>query len=155
MQDANTLLSGSIGADNAITAQTVTGTDTTVLGDKSIDLSGAKDIGEGENLLMRVNVKTAASGGTSVAFQFVGADDAALTSNLVVHAQSAAIAVASLTAGAEFYVPLPPLIGSLGKRYVGIRYSTVGAVAAGAYVADITNEVRDSKKFYTSGFSVK
>lgn len=156
MQDANLLLSGSISATtNAITAQTATGTDTSVLGDKSVDLATATDIGEGEQLYLRTVVATAASGGTSVEFQFVGADDAALTSNLLVLGSSGAIAVASLTAGAKFETPLPPRISSLGKRYVGIRYVTVGAVAAGAYVSDITNEVGDPKKFYGSGFSVK
>lgn len=152
--DAKTLVSGAIGSDNTYTPQTVTGTDTTVLSDYSIDLGVARDVGEGEPLFMRVQVDTAASGGTSVEFQVVGATAATLASGLVVLGSSGAIAVASVAAGARFYVPVPPKVASLGLRYLGCRFATVGAVAAGKYIVDFTHEVADGKKFYASGFAV-
>ncbi len=152
--DAKTLVAGTIGSDNAYTAQEMKGTDTTVLSDYSIDLGVARDAGEGTPLYMRVQVETAASGGTSVEFQIVGATAATLASGLVVLGSSGAIAVGSVTAGSRFYVPVPPKVGSLGLRYLGARAATVGAVSAGKYFIDFVHDVQDGKKYYGSGFAV-
>ena len=64
MQDASLLISGSIGADNAISAQTASGLNAVTLSAHSIDLGSARDIGEGQALFLKV---MAASGASAVA----------------------------------------------------------------------------------------
>jgi hypothetical protein len=155
IQDARLLLSGAISAsDNSITGQTVTGTNTSVLSTNTVDLSTARDIGEGADLFGRFQVGTAAAGGTSVEFQVIAADDAALTTNVAVIGTTGAIATASLTAGARFACDVNPRIASKGQRYVGLRYVIVGAMSAGAYVGDLGIEIQDGQKFYPSGFAI-
>jgi hypothetical protein len=150
--DALLALSGSI-SGNTVTGQTATGTDTSVLSTNTIDLGVARDIGEGEPLFGRWEVTTAASGGTSVEFQVIGATAANLGTGVVVLGTTGAIAVASITAAAKFACAIRPNIGSLGLRYLGLRYVTVGAVAAGGYYGDVGKEVADFKT-YASGFAV-
>ena len=155
LQDAKLLLSGSISAsDNSITGQTVTGTNTTVLSTNTVDLSQVRELGEGNDLFGRFQVATAASGGTSVEFQVIVADDAALTTNVTLVGTTGPIAVASVTAGARFACDINPRIASKGQRYMGLRYALVGAVAAGAYVGDVGAEIQDGQKFYPSGFAI-
>lgn len=151
--DNNLLLSGSI-SGSTVTGQTVTGTNTSVLSTNTVDLLQTRDIGEGKDIFGRFQCVTAASGGTSVEFQVIAADDAALTTNVTVIGTTGAIAVASVTANARFACDVNPRIGSKGQRYVGLRYVLVGAVAAGAYVGDIGIEIQDGQKFHSSGFSV-
>ncbi|WKJ88762.1 hypothetical protein QZJ86_12090 [Methylomonas montana] len=156
MQDAKLLLSGAIsGVNNAITGQTVTGTGATVYSTYSIDKLAAQDIGEGNPLYLKLAVQTAASGGTSLQVEPIDSTVADVGAGTVTSLGSLTIPVASLVAGAVFYIPIDPAIGSIGGRYLGVRYTTVGAVAAGAYIAEITNQISDPTKFYPSGFSVK
>ena len=155
IQDARLLLSGSISSsDNSITGQTVTGTNTSVLSTNTVDLSTTRDIGEGTDLFGRFQVATAAAGGTSVEFQVVTADDAALTTNVTVIGSTGAIVTASLTAGARFACDVSPRLASKGQRYVGLRYVIVGAMTAGVYVGDLGAEIQDGQKFYPSGFAI-
>lgn len=151
--DAALALSGSI-TGNTVTGQTATGTDTSVLSTNTVDLSIARDLGEGADLFGRFEVTTAASGGTSVEMQVIAADAANLTGNVTVIGTTGAIAVASLTAGARFACAINPRLASKGQRYLGLRYVTVGAVSAGAYYGDIGAEIQDGQKFYGSGFAV-
>lgn len=152
--DNNLLLSGAVSSTGAVSGQTVTGTDTSVLSTNTIDLSIARDIGQGGDLYGRFEVMTAASGGTSVEMQIIATDAANLTGNVTVIGTTGAIAVASLAAGARFACALNPRLASKGQRYLGARYVTVGAVAAGAYMADIGLELQDGGKFYASGIAV-
>ena len=155
MQDARLLLSGALSAvDNSITGQTVTGTNTSVLSTNTLDLSQVRDLGEGTDLFGRFQVATAAAGGTSVEFQVIAADDAALTTNVTVIGSTGAIPTASLTAGARFACGVNPRIASKGQRYVGLRYVIVGAMTAGVYVGDVGAEIQDGQKFYPSGFTI-
>lgn len=135
-----------VSEDQAVTA-------TAVSTDK-IDLSVARDIGEGENLYMNFAVTTAMAGGTSLAFEIVVADDAALTSNVTVVGSSGPVLTAAMTAGFNTAVRINPSIGSLGKRYVGARYTAVGTFSAGKVTADIVHGIQDGKKAYASGFAV-
>jgi hypothetical protein len=129
-------------------------TDTSALSTNSIDLSVARDIGEGKDLYMNFAITTAVAGGTSTAFEIIIADDAGLTSNVVSLVTTGAVATANLTLGTNLVLPIPPKIGSLGKRYLGARYTVVGTNSAGAVTTDITSVVQDGKKFYASGFTV-
>lgn len=127
---------------------------TTAVSSDTIDLSVARDIGEGHNLLMNFAVTEAFAGGTSTTFEVIIADNAALTSNVTVVGSSNAVATASLPLGTNVAVRINPLIGSLGKRYIGARYTVSGTNTAGKVTADIVETIQDGKKFYASGFSV-
>jgi len=127
---------------------------TTAVSSDTIDLSVARDIGEGHDLLMNFAMTEAFAGGTSTNFEVIIADNAALSSNVVVVGASGAIVTADLTLGKNVAVRINPLIGSLGKRYIGARYTVSGTNTAGKVTADIVETIQDGKKFYASGFSV-
>jgi hypothetical protein len=145
-------LSGSV-SGSTWTPQTATGTDTSVLSTNTVDLGVAQDKGEGQTLYGRFECQTSASGGTSVEFQIIAADAANLTGNVAVVGTTGPIAVASVTAGKRFACAINARLALQGQRYLGGRFVFVGAVAAGAYVADIGVEVADVKA-YASGFAI-
>lgn len=105
----------------------------------SIVLGGSpiRDIGRGRSLQAVVQVtETFTSGGAgTLQAQLVMADDAALTSNLTVLEETAAIALATLVAGYQFRFGTWPV--GTSKEFIGIRYvigtaaMTAGKVTAG------------------------
>jgi len=127
---------------------------TTAVSTDTVDLSIARDMGEGGDLYMNFAMTEAFAGGTSTNFEIIIADNAALSSNVVVIGASGAIVTADLTLGKNVAVRLNPQIASLGKRYLGARYTVSGTNTAGKVVADIVMDVQDGKKFYASGFAV-
>ena len=145
-------LSGSLTAGSA-TGQAVTATANST---NVVDLSLARDVGEGEDLYVQFTVGTA----------FTAAGSATLTPTIVVSAADSlttpttiatagTIAVATLVAGYSFAVRLNPLIASLGLRYLGAIYTVAtGPMTAGTITADIVTEIQDGKKFYASGFTI-
>lgn len=152
MQDAQLLLSGTInGTTNAITPQTVTAA---AVSGNTVDLLQARDLGEGTDLYGRFQVATAATGGTTMEFQIIAADDAALSTNITVLGTTGPIPLARLTAGARFACGISPVLGRIGQRYAGARYVPTGAFTAGAYVADIGIEVQDGQTFYPANQSI-
>ena len=126
---------------------------TAVSTDKA-DLTVARDIGEGEPLYVNFALGTAFAGGTSTAFEVVVADDAALSTNVTVIGSSGALMTAALTLGKTIVVALNPLVASVGKRYIGTRYTVVGTNTTGTVTADLTDGVQDGQKFYPGGFTV-
>lgn len=132
------------------TAQAVT---TTAVSTDSVDLGTARDIGEGQDLYMVFSVGTAFAGGTSIQFEAIVADNGALTTNPTVIGASSVVAVANLGASTQFTVRLNPLIRSLGRRFLGARYTVVGTMSAGTVTADIVTDIQDQKS-YASGFTV-
>ena len=152
-------LSGSTTAGSA-TGQSVTVTTNST---NAVDLSLARDIGEGEELYVQFTVGTA----------FTAAGAATLTPTVVVSAADTlttpttigtggTIAVASLIAGYTFVIRLNPqlfgsttTVSSLGLRYLGAIYTVAtGPMTAGTITADIVTDIQDGKKFYASGFTV-
>jgi hypothetical protein len=127
---------------------------TTAVSTDTVDLSVARDMGEGGDLYMNFAMTEAFAGGTSTNFEVIIADNAALSSNVVVIGASGAIVTASLPLGTNVAVRLNPQIASLGKRYLGARYTVSGTNSAGKVTADIVMDVQDGKKFYASGFTV-
>jgi hypothetical protein len=151
--DANLMVSGSI-TGNTTTPQTVTGA-SAVLSTNTIDLSQARDIGNGSrNPNLHVEVFTTFTGLTALTIEVIQADDAALSTNVTVVGSSGSIPVASLAAGTRLVVELNPRIGSKGQRYLGVRYTPTGTGTAGALIADFGIDYQDGQKFYPVGFSV-
>lgn len=119
----------------------------------TIDLGTARDIGEGKQLFMVFTVGAAFNNLTSLALQIITSDAANLGTPTVRATQS--VLLAGLTAGAQFVVPLPPIVGSLGQRYLGANYDVTGTnPSTGTITADIVESIQDGKKYYASGFSV-
>lgn len=130
---------------------------TYVIGDQ-VDLGVARDIGNGQSLSWEVRVLTginAAAAGT-VTFQLVSADNAALTTNPVVHAQTSAFTTSTtsgnaggaLAAGTTLAVIDLPQEGPAYKRYLGVRQVTgTSAISAGAVDSFLTPVVAGWKAY--------
>lgn len=160
--DALLLLSGAISAAGVLSGQSVTGTDTSVLSTNTIDngplsLGGnqAVDLGAGEPLNVAFSILAAPTVGTSVEFQIVMADNAALSSNLKVLASSGPIVIASLPIKAVVPVKVGRAAPYAPKRYFGARYVLVGAIATLSVSAAVVKDVQEVKNlFNTNGFAV-
>lgn len=96
-------------------------------------LAAATNLGVGVDRRVVAQVTTAFAGGTSLKADYVQSDNADLSSPDVLVAGNV-IAEASLVAGAKLLDVVAP---SNTKRYVGIRYTTVGTHTAGAVFAGI------------------
>jgi len=135
-----------VSAAQAVTASAVS--------TNTIDLSQAKDIGEGEAITMMFSVDEAPLTATSVEFQVISSAAANLGTATVL-GSSGAIAIASLPIGTLIPVKINARVGSLGQRYLGANYTIAGSNAtAGKFTAGIVKDIQDGKKFYASGFSV-
>ena len=126
---------------------------TTAFSTDTIDLSVARDIGEGTALYMNFAVTTALANGTSVKFEVVTSANANLSSPTVV-GSSDAVLTAALTVGKNVVVRINPDIAGKGKRYLGARYTVAGTFNAGKITADVVETIGDGKKVYASGFTV-
>lgn len=151
--DNNLVVSGSVSAAGVVGFQTVTGA-SAVLSTNTVDLGVARDVFEGEDIMLRVEVGTAFTGLTALDIDVIMADDAALSSNVVAVGSLKAIPVASLVAGARFVCDTAAQIKSNGKRYIGARYTPTGTGTAGTLFADFGIEVQDTGKGYASGFAL-
>lgn len=137
-----------VSTNQAITVDAVS-TDT-------IDLSVARDIGEGEELYMHFAVTEAftAAGAATLTFQVIGSTAANLGSPVVL-GSTGPIALADLALGKRHAVRINPSIASLGYRYLGANYDVAtGPMLTGKVTADVVNTIQDGQKFYASGFSV-
>ena len=119
----------------------------------TIDLSQARDIGEGKQLFAVFTVTEAFNNLTSILLEVVTSANADLSSPTIQSMQS--VLLAGLTVGSQYTVVIPPQIGSLGKRYLGAYYDVTGTnPSTGKITCDIVESIQDGKKFYASGFTV-
>jgi len=152
--DALLLLAGSYAASNlALTGQLVTAIGNTP-STNSIDIGPSPsaqntDFGLGEDLkvVIRILQTLTSAGSPTVQFQLIQADDAALTSNVQVLAQTDAFAFGTLVAGADIQMDWPKATPYLPpKRYVGLRTVIGTAVltnATGWLVAHVVKDAQD------------
>jgi hypothetical protein len=145
-------VSGSNTPGSAITGQAITAD---AVSTNTIDLGTARDIGEGENLYMVFTVIEAFNTLTSLDLEVIISANANLSSHTVLAETNATLANSGLVAGKQYVVALPPLIASLGLRYLGARYDVNGSnPTTGSILAEIVHGIQDGRKFYASGFSV-
>lgn len=155
------VLHGSISAAGAITGSAANGAGN-VLSGNTIDLGSltiggnqAADLGGGEPLEVSISVLTAPTAGTSVQFQLIQADDAALTTNVQVINQTDAFAIASLPAGTIVPLHVDRDAPYVPKRYMGVRFVNVGAIATTSYFVAVVKSVQDIKNLhYKTGIAV-
>lgn len=159
--DNNLVLCGSISAGGAIVGQAMNGAgnilsaNTVDLGSLALGGNQVGDIGAGEELLVEFNVLTAPTVGTTVQFQLIQADDAALTSNVQVIVQTDAFPIASLPIGTLVPLRWSRAAPYAPKRYFGARLVNVGSIATLSVFASVVKNVQDLKTLsYKSGFAV-
>tara|TARA_B100001287_G_C22654876_1_gene517145 strand:+ start:364 stop:795 length:432 start_codon:yes stop_codon:yes gene_type:complete len=125
----------------------------TAVSTNTVDLSVARDVGEGTALYMNFALTEAFANGTSITFQVITSANANLSSADVI-GSSDAIVTASLTLGKNIVVRINPDIAGKGKRYLGAKYVVSGTMNAGKVTADIVETIGDGQKYYASGFTV-
>lgn len=155
IMDANLIVSGTVGGtamSPSITGQAITAT---AVSTNTVDLTNARDLFEGNDLVkLRLLLTAAFNTLTSLTIEIIQADAADLTGNVTVVSSSGAIPLAQLTAGKRFVVEGNARLGSTGQRYLGARYTVTGSnPSTGAILADFGDQVQDSKA-YPTGFAV-
>lgn len=157
--DGSLLLAGSVGVNSgAITGQAVAATtvsaNTIDLGPAGLGGNQVTDFGEGEQLRASFTVLTAPTGGTSVAFQLIQADDAALTTNVEVLGATDAIPVASLPAGAQIVVTANSPRPRTPRRYLGARFVVVGAPTGMTIFGGVLKDTQSVRNVFKTGMGI-
>lgn len=154
------VFSGAISAAGVLSGQAANGagnvlsTNTVDLAPLAIGGNQVGDTGAGERLQVEFSILTAPTVGTSVQFQIIQADDAALTSNVQVLSQTDAIPIASLPAGTLLAMWVDRAAPYAPKRYLGLRYVNVGAIATFSVFASIVKDMQDKATYYKSGYTI-
>lgn len=150
INDAFLYLSGSPGAAGQAVTATAVSTNT-------IDLSRARDVGDGEDVYVQIATDVAATavGAATVRFEVITSAAADLSSPTVIVA-SGDIPKDSLTVGSRIELGIPPNhLVPLGQRYLGVRYTvSTGPLTAGTFTALVNLGVQSVQKSYPSGFTV-
>lgn len=134
---------------DATTIPTATGR--SLLGDV-MDLSVARDIGDGEPLYLVVQIDTAvtSAGSATVSFELVSDAQAAIAvdGTASLHAASAAIPKATLVAGYTAFVVALPREGVAYERYLGVISNVgVATLTAGKANAFLTHDPAKYKAY--------
>jgi hypothetical protein len=129
----------------AVTASAVVGDYQTRVGASTNTL--ANEFGTcGEPLYLAVIVTEAFATATSVNFALVSDSSTGLASSPTTHAQTGAIAIASLTVGATFYIPIS--YSQTCETYYGVYATVAGSSAtAGKVTTFITNNFPSYKAY--------
>lgn len=149
--DNLTLLSGAMSATGVLSGQAVNGAGSilsaNVMDLASLGLGGNQTLGAlgGEKINFEITVLTAPTVGTSVRFELIQADDAALTTNVQVIKATGDLPIASLPAGTL----IPIWVGNsepyFMKRYMGLRYVNTGAIATASYLCCMGKDMASVK----------
>lgn len=145
---AYTAANGLTGVNQFASGATTTSTNT-------IDLVNARDLGDGgesqTNMTVVFLITTAYAGGTSVNFQVQGSTD---NVTWTTYSETGAIAIAGLTVGKRYSLPLPSVNPDDGSapRYLRTAYVNVGANTAGAVLSWLGTP--DDNRYYKPGVVV-
>ena len=128
-------------ADNTELDQS--GTDTDNLGDV-IDLGKARDIGQGQQLYLVIQVTvafTSAGGTATIVFQLVSdGTDTIATSGQTIHAMTTPLTITQLALGKQYVIPVPSE-GLAYEQFLGLQQVTaVQALTGGKVNAFLTTE---------------
>lgn len=108
------------------------------------DAKVARPIGAGKAApQVDITITVAGAGGTSAVFDFVGADDEALTSNVVVAATTGPVLLAAMTAGARL-LGVTRLSTGVSKRFWGIKATNTGVFTAGSIAARLVLDKQEA-----------
>lgn len=132
------------------TALSTSGTGLALVGDV-MDLGVARDIGAGEPMYLVIQVDTAVTSAGAATVQFSLASDAqaaiATDGSATIHVSSQAIGKATLTAGYQIVLPVPPENPAY-ERYLGILQNVgTAALTAGKINAFLTHDPRVWKAY--------
>lgn len=133
------------------TALSTAGTGRALVGDV-IDLGTARDIGQGEQLYLVIQVTTAvtSAGAATVSFELASDAAAAIATDgsATVHHATSAIGKATLTSGYVATVIALPREGQAYERYLGILQNVgTAALTAGAVNAFLTTDPEGWKAY--------
>ena len=130
--DSNLVVSGTRSGAGVWTGQTI---ESTELSTYSIDLGATKNLSKGKQLYFVVLIATAFTACNSVNFQVVTADNAALSSNLVVQMETGTLVRTSLTLNrAPIVIPVGSAF-DIEDQYLGLRYTVDGSSDTGVVIA--------------------
>lgn len=125
----------------------------------TLDMTTVRDLGAGEQLFLVIQIVIAvlaAGGAANVQFSLVSDSQAPVRAdgNEVIHLETGAIPKATLAAGYQIVIPLPPQTPAW-KRYVGVVQTTdTHALTAGTFNAFITKNVKVLKQYSESSPAV-
>ena len=160
--DAFQFLSGAISAAGVLSGQLITAnsqlsTNTLDMAPLSIGGNQPGDTGAGNDLTIAFSILVAPATCTTMQFQLIQADDAALTTNVQVINQTDAFPIASLPAGTLVPLGWDPAAPYPPKRFVGVRYIATGStVTAMSVAASVVKDPQAVKNiYYKSGFAVQ
>lgn len=109
--------------------------------------SAAQDISIGRRMALLILPTVAAGSGSTHTLECIQADNAALTSNVVVIATLAGVLAADLTLDDRVELPIPQ--GSMSKQYIGFRNTSTGGtttVTLDVYLVP-QDEIEEYKSF--------
>lgn len=147
-------LAGAVSAAGVLSGQAITtnsqvSTNTIDMGPLALGGNQVGDVGAGESLDIEISVLTAPLTATTVQFQLIQADDAALSSNVQVINQTDAYPIASLPAGTLVPLHYDQAAPYAPKRYVGLRVVSTGTtVTALVIAAAVVKNVQSLKNIY-------
>lgn len=111
-------------------------------------------LGAGEPLCFGTLVTANFATLTSLTIQFVGADDAALTTNVEILDQSEAVLLADLTAGERVFAGKLNLTKNK-KRYYGFKYVVGGSNATAGTVTSYVDLQQNEHQYYPNAYDVQ
>lgn len=166
ISDSNLRLSGTstAGQSHTITASAVFYSTNVVDLAASTNVSGGtttsqnRDIGEGEDLYVVFTIGTLATGsaGAVTTAEITISTTSTDGGGTITVLGTVNIPYTGSVAGQQFVARINPQLGSVGARYLGVRYTNNATAWTGSptIFADVVTDIADSKKFYGSGFTV-
>jgi hypothetical protein len=123
----------------------------TYLSTNVVDLQEARDIGNGQPLYLVIQIDAAVTSGGSATVNFRLRSDSVAAIHATTstgHIETGAIAIASLVAGYQLIIPLPPEGSNAYEQYLGVQAIIATATTtAGTYSAFLTLDPAGNKSY--------